>query len=981
MPTSAPPKVFISATSGDLRTIRQVVKEALLTIHCHPIEQTNFEPDWRTVEQMLRGRIEECQALIHIAGLRYGAEPDPATRPADTTRRSYTQMEYDIGRELQKERGDGRFRVYTFICPHEFPYDTPVDFAGKPMPPEAEEVRVLQEKHRTDLLGSPHLFEQPMSVAALRERVLVLQEQVLKLQNEQREVREEVQKARHWGIWAAAAILLVLAGLGWHFTQRAVEVKKEVQTIQADPEQLRTRLRQQIEEKATAEIAAERAGKNDWRAVNEIEKRRETALSKVDDIVTTIRAGLAGKPEPVFLEATRVLNDKGPEEALAYLESQQQRLLDEASKLGTLEAELKQRRQDKLRPLLLQANLHESRLQWEPAVKLLEQVVAQTPDWWPARDQLGKTLLKLARYPEAEKHLRAGESLAGTDGERAAALNNLATLLQATNRAKEAEPLIRQALALDEKSYGKDDPRVAIRLSNLASLLQETNRMAEAEPLLRRALAINEASYGNQHPRMSLVLNNLALLLETTNRPAEAEPLLRRALAMDEAKFGPNDPNVALRLHNLAHLLQETNRMAEAEPLLRRALAINEAVYGRRHPSVAQGLNNLAELLEATNRMKEAESMMKEAIAIDEACYGKDHPQVAIGLNNLGSLFQATDRLAEAEPLMRRALQIQETSYGKDHPNVAVCLNNLAQVLEATDRLPEAESLTRRALAIHEASYGKNHPAVAISLNNLSAMLRETDRLAEAEPLMKRVVEILQTSQGENHPELATALTNLGLLYQATNRPGEAEPLMRRALAIDEASYGKDHPDVAVDLTNLASLLQTTNRLEEAEALARRAVRIFMLFRVKTGHPHPHMVGDIRNYLTICDALKLEPLEVRKRVEDDRTAVGMEDAVFDGIMREVFEVFGAGANETIKAQVVIKEVEADGQGAGLGLKAGDVIVRYAGEEIMNIAQFSRVRKAAKGDGVDLEVRRGEKVMRFKVKAGMLGVVLGNQPRP
>lgn len=27
-----PPKIFISATSGDLRSIRQIVKEALLTI-------------------------------------------------------------------------------------------------------------------------------------------------------------------------------------------------------------------------------------------------------------------------------------------------------------------------------------------------------------------------------------------------------------------------------------------------------------------------------------------------------------------------------------------------------------------------------------------------------------------------------------------------------------------------------------------------------------------------------------------------------------------------------------------------------------------------------------------------------------------------------------------------------------------------------------------------------------------------------------
>ncbi len=56
-------------------------------------------------------------------------------------------------------------------------------------------------------------------------------------------------------------------------------------------------------------------------------------------------------------------------------------------------------------------------------------------------------------------------------------------LLQATNRLAEAEPLMRRALAIDEKSFGPEHPNVAIRLNNLALLLQDTNRLAEAEPL------------------------------------------------------------------------------------------------------------------------------------------------------------------------------------------------------------------------------------------------------------------------------------------------------------------------------------------------------------------------------------------------------------------------------------------------------------------------------------------------------------------
>lgn len=49
-------------------------------------------------------------------------------------------------------------------------------------------------------------------------------------------------------------------------------------------------------------------------------------------------------------------------------------------------------------------------------------------------------------------------------------------------------------------AYGDDHPKVAIRLNNLAALLQATNRLAEAEPLLQHALRIFHDSLGPGHP-------------------------------------------------------------------------------------------------------------------------------------------------------------------------------------------------------------------------------------------------------------------------------------------------------------------------------------------------------------------------------------------------------------------------------------------------------------------------------------------------
>ncbi|MBL0126071.1 MAG: toll/interleukin-1 receptor domain-containing protein [Flavobacteriales bacterium] len=333
---------------------------------------------------------------------------------------------------------------------------------------------------------------------------------------------------------------------------------------------------------------------------------------------------------------------------------------------------------------------------------------------------------------------------------------------------KRAEPLMRRALDIDEKSSGTDHPRVAIRLSNLAGLLLATNRFAEAEPMMRRALDIDEKSYGSNHPLVAKDLNNLAQLLKATNRLAEAEPLMRRALVIDEKSYGSDHPSVAIRLNNQAQLLQATNQLAEAEPLMRRALDIDEKSHGPDHPSVARDLNNLAALLQATNRLIEAEPLMRRALDIYEESYGPDHPNAAVGLSNLAGLLQDMNRLAEAEPLMLRALDIDEKSYGTEHPSVAVRLNNLAQLLQATNRLAEAEPLMLRALGIDEKSYGSDHPSVARDLNNLAHLLQATNRLAGAEPMMRRHLAIylkFSRTTGHRHQRLQAALKNYsGLL-------------------------------------------------------------------------------------------------------------------------------------------------------------------------------------------------------------------------
>jgi tetratricopeptide (TPR) repeat protein len=248
------------------------------------------------------------------------------------------------------------------------------------------------------------------------------------------------------------------------------------------------------------------------------------------------------------------------------------------------------------------------------------------------------------------------------------------------------DPLAPHARAVVAFADEAEIPEPTARLMNdLGQLFKAKALHGEAEPLMRRALAIDEKSFGTEHPNVARDLNNLALLLKDTNRLGEAEPLMRRTLAIAETSIGTEHPSVATALNNLATLLQATDRLGEAEPLIRRALAIDEKSFGTEHPDVARDLNNLARLLQATNRLGEAEPLMRRALAIDEKSFGTDHPEVATDLNNLALLLQDTNRLGEAEPLMRRSLAIVidfTRRTGHEHPHLQAAFGNYRRLLQ-----------------------------------------------------------------------------------------------------------------------------------------------------------------------------------------------------------------------------------------------------------------------------------------------------------
>lgn len=272
------------------------------------------------------------------------------------------------------------------------------------------------------------------------------------------------------------------------------------------------------------------------------------------------------------------------------------------------------------------------------------------PDVAKSLFTLGDLLVGQGRLAEAEPLFREALALyrrvlGDAHPDVGQGLHNLASLLRQQGRLAEAEALYREALALGRTVLPQDHPGLAHSLNGLAALLKAQDRPAEAESLVREALALGRSHLSDNHPDVCACRHNLALLLHDQGRLAEAEPLLRQALTGWREALGNEHPLVGTGLHNLALLLRDQGQLAEAEALLRDGLAILRRVSGDKHPYVAITLTDLAALLDSKGDYTGAEAAFAEAADAFEAA------RLRISAGGL----ERTPFAAESSPLGRFA--------------------------------------------------------------------------------------------------------------------------------------------------------------------------------------------------------------------------------------------------------------------------------------------------------------------------------------
>jgi tetratricopeptide (TPR) repeat protein len=318
------------------------------------------------------------------------------------------------------------------------------------------------------------------------------------------------------------------------------------------------------------------------------------------------------------------------------------------------------------------------------------------------RNERGVRAFENGDYTAAERFLREALDQWRALGPRfephyAATLANLADALCGEGRWREAAGNYREALEIDRRGLGAFHERTIAALDGLANAVWQTGDAAGAEPLFREALALER----EHHPgsiQLSHTLIGLAILKERTGDFDAALPLAEEALRIAVDSAHGDNHETALADAELANIHRRAGRPELAEPLLRKALAIYERTLGPDHPYTAalRGEQGLA-FLEA-GKLALAERDITASMAVLARHPGCTY-ELAIAKNNLGLLRFRQKKYEQAARLLTEALALEEAA-SPSSGLAAKTLSILADVREQQHRQSEAAQLRRRALTM-----------------------------------------------------------------------------------------------------------------------------------------------------------------------------------------------------------------------------------------------------------------------------------------
>ncbi len=285
-----------------------------------------------------------------------------------------------------------------------------------------------------------------------------------------------------------------------------------------------------------------------------------------------------------------------------------------------------------------------------------------------------------------------------------------------------AEQKFIEALDLAEQYVGEDsDEVVAKAMVQLAGILRLNDKHLEAELLLDDALAIQERVYGGMHPESANTKRHLAGVYRDTDRWDEAIALYKVVIEERTKMLGPFHREVAHTWNSYAQVLTHASKHNEALDAYDKVLEIlNQLRKGKPHVSYPAILNNRAFALMSNMQHEEALPYFEECLVeMERVGMAAGHPNRTFPETGIGEAYLYMDRFRDAETVFRRMLEERREHWPEEHTLVTEIKSHLGAALAHQGKFDEGERWLREALTQHEANYGTTYRGYHKTLKRL----------------------------------------------------------------------------------------------------------------------------------------------------------------------------------------------------------------------------------------------------------------------
>ena len=385
-------------------------------------------------------------------------------------------------------------------------------------------------------------------------------------------------------------------------------------------------------------------------------------------------------------------------------------------------------------------------------------------------------------------------------------MDRKATALQALGRAAEAEPLLREALAIHRTQSTAFEAATAE--THLASALREAGQVEAAAPLLHHAIDVTEAALGGDHPGTVRLDREAARLVAA----------YAAALPPDGGGDPSDDDAISYDDDRTASDASDATPAAPVVAVAAAETAGDDAAAAARSASRRTTSGAGTRGKPSSRRAGPSRSARTSSGRSTEHAHHGRPPRPLPGRRRPAPGGRESLRLA-AGGLARRL--------GDDHPAVGASLSNLAAVVQkrgacayyrgdyadASGARDYAEALYRRALGVFDRDARTPPETTLTALRNLGDCLVENGKPSQAAPVLGRVVQLRERL---GLPLLGCVEDHAAMLHDA-GKHAAAEAPYRRALALAQKAFGSESVDAIPARENLAALLWDAGKAGEAE--------------------------------------------------------------------------------------------------------------------------------------------------------------------